>query len=280
MHLIYELIVCIARSAANILSTKTGNTKLSDFGVSLNLHAIKNTQGFGGGTKDVQGTPNWMAPEVIEMKGALPASDIWSLGCTVIELIDGRPPYADVSLSTSLSFVVSLIHSFLPTARRNERNVSNRRRRERSSHSRVELSGTQSFPREVLQEGSEGTSDRDRAFRRSLAFAAFRSSSSKPPFSRRLQIAAPSLTFSIGKQDLRPQDSLPFLRRISGDYQKARPSLDVSRPVSPISVDRNESPLGIDSILPLEAPAAPFTRASPLNRDSVDSHELLNVSFL
>jgi serine/threonine protein kinase len=164
MHLIYELIVCIARSAANILSTKTGNTKLSDFGVSLNLHAIKNTQGFGGGTKDVQGTPNWMAPEVIEMKGALPASDIWSLGCTVIELIDGRPPYADVSLSTSLSFVVSLIHSFLPTARRNERNVSNRRRRERSSHSRVELSGTQSFPREVLQEGSEGTSDRDRAF--------------------------------------------------------------------------------------------------------------------
>jgi len=85
--------------AANILSTKTGNTKLSDFGVSLNLHAIKNTQGFGGGAKDVQGTPNWMAPEVIEMKGALPASDIWSLGCTICELIDGRPPYADVSLT-------------------------------------------------------------------------------------------------------------------------------------------------------------------------------------
>ena len=37
-----------------------------------------------------------VAPEVIELKGASPASDIWSLGCTVIELLTGRPPYADI----------------------------------------------------------------------------------------------------------------------------------------------------------------------------------------
>ncbi|KAI6126396.1 hypothetical protein EV401DRAFT_1885559 [Pisolithus croceorrhizus] len=61
--------------AANILTTKTGNVKLSDFGVSLNLKAA--------------GTPNWMAPEVIELKGASTKSDIWSLGCTVIELLTG-----------------------------------------------------------------------------------------------------------------------------------------------------------------------------------------------
>lgn len=89
--------------AANILTTKNGNVKLSDFGVSLNLRAMERE-------KDVAGTPNWMAPEVIELKGASTKSDIWSLGCTVIELLTGHPPYAEIT--NAMTGMLYFLHSF------------------------------------------------------------------------------------------------------------------------------------------------------------------------
>jgi serine/threonine protein kinase len=77
--------------AANILTTKSGNVKLSDFGLSLNMRALERE------IKDVAGTPNWMAPEVIRSQSVSPKSDIWSVACTVIELLTGRPPYAQIA---------------------------------------------------------------------------------------------------------------------------------------------------------------------------------------
>ena len=76
--------------AANILTTKTGSVILSDFGVSLNLRAMERK------IKDVANTPNWIAPEAIELEGASTKSDIRSLRCTVIELLTGRSPYGNI----------------------------------------------------------------------------------------------------------------------------------------------------------------------------------------
>lgn len=97
--------------AANILSTKNGNIKLSDFGVSLNMRAVENfaeraSMGRADAAKanEIAGTPNWMAPEIIKLAGASPKSDIWSLGCTIVELLTGKPPYSDVGNSMTVLF--------------------------------------------------------------------------------------------------------------------------------------------------------------------------------
>ncbi|KAI9490535.1 kinase-like domain-containing protein, partial [Zychaea mexicana] len=99
-YLHQERVVHCDLKAANILTTKNGDVKLSDFGVSVNLKLKESLTG------SVAGTPNWMAPEVIELQGASTKSDIWSLGCTVIELYTGKPPYADLIPMTTLFRIV------------------------------------------------------------------------------------------------------------------------------------------------------------------------------
>lgn len=95
---------------ANILTTKEGLVKLADFGVAT--HSSPSGQGAADGT--VVGTPYWMAPEVIELAGATTASDIWSLGCTVIELLDGKPPYHKFAPMPALFRIVNDDHPPLP----------------------------------------------------------------------------------------------------------------------------------------------------------------------
>lgn len=86
---------------ANLLVTKESFVKLADFGVSANKPASASA------AQDVAGTPHWMAPEIITQSGFSTASDIWSVGATVIELLTGLPPYSDLSGITALFRIVS-----------------------------------------------------------------------------------------------------------------------------------------------------------------------------
>ncbi|XP_057803525.1 mitogen-activated protein kinase kinase kinase 1-like [Salvia miltiorrhiza] len=73
---------------ANILVDVSGSVKLADFGLAKasKLNDIKSCKG----------TPYWMAPEVVNRRnhGYGRAADIWSLGCTVLEMLTGQIPYS------------------------------------------------------------------------------------------------------------------------------------------------------------------------------------------
>ncbi|KAI5778231.1 hypothetical protein EDC01DRAFT_622910 [Geopyxis carbonaria] len=91
---------------ANILTTKEGLVKLADFGVATRTNGLSDSS--------VVGTPYWMAPEVIELAGASTSSDIWSVGCTVIELLEGKPPYYKLASMQALFRIVNDDHPPLP----------------------------------------------------------------------------------------------------------------------------------------------------------------------
>lgn len=56
----------------------------------------------------------FMAPEVITQKGHGRASDIWSLGCVVVEMVTGKRPWFDLENIHQIMFKVRqlLVESF------------------------------------------------------------------------------------------------------------------------------------------------------------------------
>ena len=68
--------------------------KLSDFGASKILTEEMLREGVEG-SKSLKGSPYWIAPEVVLRAGHGKPADVWSIGCCVIEMLKGRPPWSE-----------------------------------------------------------------------------------------------------------------------------------------------------------------------------------------
>jgi len=76
----------------NVLAAPDGEAKLIDFAIAARRPGVMGR--LWPGRRPVQGTPSYISPEQIRGLPADPRSDIYSLGCTLFELLAGMPPYS------------------------------------------------------------------------------------------------------------------------------------------------------------------------------------------
>eukprot|EP01127_Copromyxa_protea_P013941 TRINITY_DN3805_c0_g1_i1.p1 TRINITY_DN3805_c0_g1~~TRINITY_DN3805_c0_g1_i1.p1 ORF type:complete len:698 (-),score=154.94 TRINITY_DN3805_c0_g1_i1:91-2010(-) len=73
--------------AGNLLMKQSGRVKIADFGTSASAMYLRTT---------VIGSSYWMAPETIDSSGHDSKADIWSFGCTLLEMAERDPPFFNV----------------------------------------------------------------------------------------------------------------------------------------------------------------------------------------
>ncbi|KAK1410274.1 hypothetical protein QVD17_36809 [Tagetes erecta] len=80
----------------NILLFSDDSVKVADFGLARRITKEVNLE------YDVRGTPLYMSPETVVYGKQLPASDIWAVGCLVLEMLTGKPAWTCSDMSALL----------------------------------------------------------------------------------------------------------------------------------------------------------------------------------
>ena len=77
---------------SNILFDEFGFIRVCDFNSSVLLSVQKDGRAY-----STVGCPFYMSPEMIKNRGHGFATDWWSLGCIVFEMLTGYPPFYDLN---------------------------------------------------------------------------------------------------------------------------------------------------------------------------------------
>jgi serine/threonine protein kinase len=89
----------------NIMLSGTGVAKIMDFGVARQSQE-KNQL-----TRTISGTPEYMAPEQIELKAIGPRTDVYALGLLLYEMVTGRQAFTG---DTSISVILKQVREMPP----------------------------------------------------------------------------------------------------------------------------------------------------------------------
>ncbi|RVE61681.1 hypothetical protein OJAV_G00174880 [Oryzias javanicus] len=76
----------------NFFINENMELRLGDFGLAAKLETVEQRK------KTICGTPNYLAPEVLNRQGHGTESDVWSLGCVMYTLMCGSPPFETLDL--------------------------------------------------------------------------------------------------------------------------------------------------------------------------------------
>ncbi|TFK24092.1 AGC/Akt protein kinase [Coprinopsis marcescibilis] len=101
----------------NILLDYTGHIALCDFGLcKLNMSETEKTNTF-------CGTPEYIAPELLESHGYTKTVDWWTLGVLLYEMMTGLPPFYDENVNTMYQRILSDPLQFPPDIPQEARSV-------------------------------------------------------------------------------------------------------------------------------------------------------------
>ena len=85
---------------SNILLSEDGYAKLADFGVGIQLTDEEYRT-------SKKGSPYWMSPQVVLNEKYDTKTDIWSLGITCVELVEGEPPNGELKPQKVMEKIVN-----------------------------------------------------------------------------------------------------------------------------------------------------------------------------
>lgn len=92
---------------ANTLVDGDGTVKLADFGCSTQIEkTLSNFEGLL--SNSLKGSIPWMAPEVVKETGYGRRSDVWSFGCTILEMATGKAPWSHYHFDNPVSLLMKI----------------------------------------------------------------------------------------------------------------------------------------------------------------------------